>query len=624
MQTDEVFDSRIREQQSKSALCAQRHASFSLQAMDPLLNELDIDSLVPLGADDAFLPLDDADAKLLDCHDDFFLPDFDIGVTDASQPSPESDATQLRVVGESPNARQADRPQMSNATPATSESWNDKQAADLGHDGQFDQHDHRYDHQFDHRYDHQNQHGHHGQYSNHSNLSSQGGSGLTPPGSSEEEEKRQLRMKKNRENAHLSRVRKKQQLENLEAACRSLANQNAELNVFVQRLAAENFLLRDHLKEVCARAKVAVPDVPSVLEEVPRGNDVEDGGHGGDVGNTPWVEAAADAGPGSSTGGSRGFSSRATRKTTKRKRGGVSSGATAAFLALFSLFLFASPSTFIGDGGAGSQPGAAVAGLPDVSSVATGIIRSGRELLSSEEDHGSNEILSVSDYFSQTVEALLVDQADLDLPKLALSVVEDMAQSALALDGDKKAVNDEAHGNVKIAKDKRDSGHLLPASTVFPALADRFFASSGLESPQMCRKIFEFSASDVPAASPSSKKNIENYVLGTAVGFKGRASGLKIEDKALAPLDTTLSQNDREDSHEAEQADVDEKLDDGNLPVPVQEPSLVSVLLPANASTNPSGPGITAIDELYVVILNPQNTFSTYACQMPNKRALVV
>jgi len=56
----------------------------------------------------------------------------------------------------------------------------------------------------------------------------------------------------------------------------------------------------------------------------------------------------------------------------------------------------------------------------------------------------------------------------------------------------------------------------------------------------------------------------------------------------------------------------------------VREPSLVSVLLPANSSANPDGPGLTAIDEIYVVILNPQNTFSTYACQLPNKRALVV
>ena len=178
--------------------------SSSPPVMDSLLNDIDIDSLVPLGAEDALLALDEEDVRLLDdCHKhDGLLLDLDLGVAEAYLPSPESDMT--RVVGGSADVGHVEGVQASQVTPATSESY-------YGHNG------------------------------NHSNSAS---GPMGAPGSCEEEERRQLRMKKNRENAYLSRIRKKQQVENLESACRSLAKQNAELNVFVQRLAAENFLLR--------------------------------------------------------------------------------------------------------------------------------------------------------------------------------------------------------------------------------------------------------------------------------------------------------------------------------------------------------------------------------------------
>jgi len=133
---------------------------------------------------------------------------------------------------------------------------------------------------------------HYGHQGSHGNSAS-GPARASRSSEEEEEERRQLRMRKNRENAYLSRIRKKQQMENLESACRILAKENTNLNVFVQRLAAENFLLRDHLKEVCRQAKVQVPDVPNVLEEVSRGTDVEGGG---DVGNRPWVAVDGAAG----------------------------------------------------------------------------------------------------------------------------------------------------------------------------------------------------------------------------------------------------------------------------------------------------------------------------------------
>jgi hypothetical protein len=516
----------------------------------------DLDSLVPLTPEDAFFPLDveDKSIPLLDFDD---LLGFEHGA------SPVSDTMRVGVSAE--------------ATPATSESWNERNCQG-------------------------------------NNTSSKRSCGTSLPSELEysEEEKRQARMRKNRENAHLSRLRKKQQLESLQQTCENLAQQNTELNVFVQRLAAENFLLRDHLNEVCRRAKVDVPDVPSVMEDLKRPDGLEDG----DWAGTGEKEASGSGRP-------------ARSAATKRKRGGASSGATAAFLALFSLFLLASPSMFLG-----TSPAEKLT-LPDGTAR---LANTGRSLMALDETNLQQMLpsevhkekletaLELSDYFSQTVEALLLDQADLDLSKHALAVVEDMAQHALALDVDDEDAGADAGRDARPEASKK----YLPASTVFPALADRFFESSGLESPQMCRKVFEFSAEDVPAASVSSKKSIEKYVLGTAAGFKGRSSGLKLTptphnrnaravSKAVSPVKTDELMDSIQSIQSAEPAEST-----SNLPVPsVTEPSLVSVLLPANASVKPSKSGLTAISELYVVILNPQNTFSTYACQLP-KRALVI
>ena len=464
--------------------------------------------------------------------------------------------------------------------------------------------------------------------------------------------RRQARMKKNRENAQLSRIRKKQQLETLEETVRDLAKQNTELNVFVQRLAAENFLLRDHLKEVCGRAKVAVPDVPSVLDEVSNKSrgDVE-----GDV-----VGVHVDK---TTTGTTTGTTT-ATTRTSKRKRGGISSGATTAFLALFALFLFASPTAFLGDEREDASLVPFVAPTTTTSrmtAASTGLVRSGRDLLSLQhadnyEDLQGNPsdpptLITSADFISQTLDTLLLDQAPLELPKHALAVAKDLAPSALVLD------------------DPESSSSSLPASTIFPALADRFFASSGLAPPQTCKKVFEFTAEDLSMHGPINKKSVENFVLGTTVGFKGRSTGLRIDGSTdrTSLLSSLLTEREGQrervsfpDSEGEETKALALKNDHDPLPstantidamnamnaidamdamnTTTMEPSLVSVLLPQRAVAatdhgNTSEPGkhghkpLTAVDELYVVVLNPQRTFSTYACSLATggkKGALIV
>lgn len=64
----------------------------------------------------------------------------------------------------------------------------------------------------------------------------------------------QARMQRNRENAQLSRQRKKAQMADLQARCTALTQHNAQLSGAVQRLTAENAQLRQQLALVCQQA----------------------------------------------------------------------------------------------------------------------------------------------------------------------------------------------------------------------------------------------------------------------------------------------------------------------------------------------------------------------------------
>ncbi len=408
--------------------------------------------------------------------------------------------------------------------------------------------------------------------------------------SSSEEEKRLARMKRNRENAHLSRMRKKQQLMNLQQSCQSLKHQNSQLNLFIQRLAAENCLLRHHLKDVCSNANFAVPSVPSVLATQQTTAKSLDGTEHSGNSNHQIIIAHNKTGKVSESSKIGDISTKLPptqeKRGAKRKKIG---GAGAAFLTLFSIFLFAGPMGISPNESGGTEapkllPGGQLTPIKNLPS------QHGRSLMSTE--GAAFEDVNLSEYFSKTVDALLKDKDNINLPKHALSSLEDIAPHALSLDKDP---NSNGEGS-------------LPASSVFTALAERFFESSGLDAPKMCEKVFTFHSDDISTEyHRRSKKSIEKYILGTH-GFKGRSSGLKVGKKKSTDVSTELVAKDKS-----------RNLEDGDdilLPTEISEPQLVSVMLPANSS-RPKKSGITAIDHLYVVILDPQNTFSTYACQLP-------
>lgn len=418
-------------------------------------------------------------------------------------------------------------------------------------------------------------------------------------------------MQRNRENAQLSRLRKKQQMLELQRCCQALKAQNGQLGCFVQRLLAENCLLRKALSGVCAQANIQVPDIPSALQPAAVHVDANHLKRPAPVGAVAMhlpvpslhkeVQKPLSPGGTSSSGKSQteivvDSAGKASDQSKRRKIG----GAGAAFLALFSLFLFITPYSMEYYQPSSPSPGQAY--LPTgsgnrASSVNMRGSQKGRSLMSIQEE---SETVDLSQYFTQTVESLLEDQNAQGIPKNALQKLEDIAPAAVLLEPDTQQ------------EGKRTS---LDASTVFPILAKRFFESSGLDAPQKCRKVFEVDANAI-SHHVRNKRKIEKYLSGT-YGFKGRSTGpLSLLEEDIEPNNVRnliLPEGSIGDD------DVDSK-DAKQVPPTVQksvsEPMIVSVLLPANASRSREA-GISAVDHLYVVVLNPENKFTTYSCDLP-------
>lgn len=418
-------------------------------------------------------------------------------------------------------------------------------------------------------------------------------------------------MQRNRENAQLSRLRKKQQMLELQRCCQALKAQNGQLGCFVQRLLAENCLLRKALSGVCAQANIQVPDIPSALQ--PAAVQVDANLHlkrpapiGGVAMHLPvpslHQEVSKSLSPGGTSSSAKSqteivvdSAGKASNQSKRRKIG----GAGAAFLALFSLFLFITPYSM--EYYQPSSPSPRQAYLPTgsgyrASSVNTNDYQKGRSLMSIQEE---SEAVDLSQYFTQTVESLLEDQNAQGIPENALQKLEDIAPAAVLLESDSQQ------------EGKRTS---LDASTFFPILAKRFFESSGLDAPQKCRKVFEVDANAI-SHHVRNKRKIEKYLSGT-YGFKGRSTGpLSLIEEDINPKNVRNlilpegSVGDEVDSKDAKQAP-------STVQKSVSEPMIVSVLLPANASRS-SEAGISAVDHLYVVVLNPENKFTTYSCDLP-------
>lgn len=506
----------------------------------------------------------------------------------------------------------------------------------------------------------------------------------------EDEAKRQARMKRNRENAFLSRQRKKQQTIELQQQCSLLRKQTTQLTCMVQRLVAENCLLRHHLSTTCQRAGVPVPDVPSALKATPATP------HAAGYNGHPTMSrlaGVAGVGPGGASQPSNGLvpekavpsqldivtpqisgdnKSEGTRMPTKTTTVGAASGngsgrkrarttgASAAFLALFSIFMFVGPGNLVPRSNFASKhanmphntlPGGPLALLPAGSNVGENKVgwsnTHGRSLLAVQGGEMGQE--------DQDVERLeqwplVIGSDKSEVSKELMVRLVNQTLEALYQDphNHKDLLTMEAMDRIKqlgpvaVSLDPEVAGG---PSITFPLMASHFLEGSGLANPQTCTKVFDFSAATM-SNSMRSKRRIDKFVSGSSVGFKGRSlvtstSGgvlaLSSNSKGERPDDQietkqlVVQQNnehrskdgvyDQKDQHDRQVRvnktmsleETNEKLD-GYLPEDSEssssEPALVSLLLPT-----PSKAGLlSAIDRILIMLLYPGDRFVTYSC----------
>jgi hypothetical protein len=552
-----------------------------------------------------------------------------------------------------------------------------------------------------------------------------GAAASNPSNIEEDEAKKLARMQRNRENAYLSRQRKKQQMAELQTMCTQLRGQATQLTCLVHRLVAENCLLRHHLGAACQKAGMPVPDVPSAMKPAGVAAGAAAAGTAAAVAPVVGVPAALKQNPAlvrpgmvpmvaqqrppaapaavpqqaaappaaPSPAPAAAPTTTASGRPVRSKRARVT-GAGAAFLTLFSIFLFVGPmapltgrhalsssssSTPTATAAAGYlAPAGGLSSDHTASQQLLGpITRShagARSLLQSASiEDSSTATEERNSLIHQTMDALLQDPRSQQLPALALQRLQDLAPAAVVLDPNESTSTTtlEQNSGGTAGNTVPQSSNPLAANTAFPMLANNFFKAAGLDAPQTCQKVFEFDASTLPHPA-RSRRSVERFITG-AYGFKGRSIGLPDITSSGTATATATSTSSSSPSHTAsvfsksnggsssgtplrlpspstlaiqdsegksslvvkalenerrlqellpDVADVGTPHDGTNegqdestdlLPVAVNEPTLVSVLLPSNAS-QPGDGGLSAVDRVFVVLLHPGERFITYSC----------
>lgn len=508
----------------------------------------------------------------------------------------------------------------------------------------------------------------------------------------EEERKRQVRMERNRKNAHLSRLRRKKLLDDLQAKAATLQGRNLQLTATVARLSVENAALRKALADAGVPPP-ALPVLPALVAAAPAA--AAPGGAAGALAAAPagpvpaggppaaagpaarpllpflpiLLRAAPAAAPPSPAAAAAapppaaapvaaaarqpaaqpaesvaGAAVAAAGGSRKRQRTGAGAAATA-FLALFSLFMFAQGPLLA----ASPKGGAAIAGAPPALAAlpeagGAELRRAGRALQALPPGRGAEVVVQqpplptgggahLAALLNSTLEALLEAPGSRQAEHKALARLQELAPVALLLD----------------ASGDASDGLAVSAEQAFPRLAGQLFAASGLQLPQTCRRVLELDAASLPAGALRSRRSLERHLAG-AHGFRGRslaalgggggeqgargmlpAAGGEVEAERWRQQQQEpqrlLPAAERQQGQAAAggQEEQGEPADDalhGSLP-PGQDgpPTLVSVLLPANASEGapdgPEGRTLTVVDKVFVVMLEPRRRFVTYSCSLP-------
>lgn len=490
-----------------------------------------------------------------------------------------------------------------------------------------------------------------------------GDKGATSEDSSggDEEQKRQVRMQRNRESAQLSRQRKKMQLDEMERRNGDLVAQNKYLTGLVHQLTAENASLRHNLVHVCQTTNTPLPAaattgaVPGGMPAAypgPPGGGLPPPGYPGFgawpmFGYTPKLPiqklaeparpapAAKGAAPGGagkgggSSGGKRGAG--ATGQAGGAKKAKAAAGT--ALLALCALFMFVGTPSWPapqGGGGVDSYAAAVPAPLAPGRVLASGAPAPGpgsRALLPAAaapssassaaagggpvapdpwqqhnaSQHGSSPFnASAGEGDGRWDHALALLPSNAGAESAALQRLIDAGNVALVWDPAWAASNPGVE-------------HLLPDWANFPSLLGSTFRAEGLLAPIGCDKVFEVDARHV-AEHSKLKRKMESY-LSALQGFKGRA----------VPLPPTATEASSAGEEEHPRIGQHESAGGAGLPGSGKGDVLVSVVLPLKQDVaSAAGPGVMAmLDRIFVVVLQQSAVYATYSCQLPRLGGLL-
>ncbi|KAL6784300.1 hypothetical protein ACKKBG_A05615 [Auxenochlorella protothecoides x Auxenochlorella symbiontica] len=467
----------------------------------------------------------------------------------------------------------------------------------------------------------------------------------------EDEAKRAIRMARNRENAHLSRQRKKAQLEGLEQTCSALTGQVRALSTFVGQLTAENELLRRHLAAACTAAGRPLPDLPrapgpqlvllpppapgaapvvalslaqplsgatvplAAAPACPAQGSAPEGAAprcapgptpcGAPPPPPPFVPAApaalcalAPAAPVVQSAAPAAAQAPppqpAGRRGTKRARR-VATGTGTLLLALMSVFLFAGP--------LGPRPS------PRPPIEAGGAARLAQNPGAGALRHAGRALQMMPGRALQVMPGRAAAAAEAGPGPELMGALADLAPLALSLEG----------GGL---------GPLDPQSAL-PSLAEPVFKAWGMPPPGVCRKLHSIEAGSLPLPLDVSRGDLVEFLEGR-LGAQGRALSAVAPPlpQPLALLPGEGAEAPRDDPGAAESVGADPSQcppsptrdveEEGENVVrhdwmSVAEPVLLTALS-APAANASNGAGAGAAPGVVVVMLEPGRRLVTYAC----------
>lgn len=408
--------------------------------------------------------------------------------------------------------------------------------------------------------------------------------------------KAHARQVRNRESAAQSRIRKKKYVEEMEFRCQQLEHANGQLNAMVQQLTAENAALK------CQLANAYSGQTSAVQTMMP---------YAGGIAYVLQPQAAPNPKipiPASRPVVKRRQSSSDATKGKKAKAGAATSAVLLSVVCC--LFLVSGPWTRTR-----YMPHSWTGALPDTKQA---LGRSGRVLTAigmTRDEAGSDErggiaaLPSSSDQAHSGTE--LHDKPRAREGKIPSEPGSSNAKSHALAALDQGCIDAEVMQQLKkLGPLALSSGRWLASRRMdrarrdFPMLAGNIFGDAGLMSPVMCTEVMRFHRADQEQAKDEHQESSRHQ------HYRGRTS-------SAIPLPPVREQ--WEDTQQQDHDGPSQRIGlDGYAEDEVG--TIVSVLFPSrNVTGSPEYPDSEhqKLEQLYVVILEPQSIFVTYRCELP-------